>query len=142
MLRRPILLTSIAVILAGVLVPALPLRTLLLLSGGSTNISSARWLDIALLEVRGIRYRDALRIDSLTLRLSPSMFIGRIPEVRLYGARGWLSRLSTPSTDHTSGRFPLSLTIQKLFVFESTLLIDNLGPGPVSYTHLTLPTKA
>ena len=129
MLRRPILLALIAALLTGVLVPSMPLRAALLLTGGSTSITSARWLDLGLLEVRGIRYRDALRIDSLTLRLSPSMLLGRIPEVRLYGARGWLSRLSTPSTGRTSGRFPFPLTIQKLFISESTLLLDNLGPG-------------
>ncbi|NDD82533.1 MAG: hypothetical protein EBZ53_08240, partial [Verrucomicrobia bacterium] len=99
------------------------------MSGGSTTISSARWLDFALLEVRGLHYRDALRIDSLTLRLSPKILLGRIPEVRLYGARGWLSRLATPSAGRSPGRFPLPLTIQKLFLSESTLLIDNLGPG-------------
>ena len=66
MLRRPVLLASLALILTGVLIPSLPLRGILFLCGGSTSFSSARWLDFALLEVRGIRYRDALRIDSLT----------------------------------------------------------------------------
>ena len=127
--RRPILLASIALFLTGVFVPALPLRVALLLSGSSTTISSARWLDFAWLEIRDIRYRDALRIDSLTLRLSPQILLGRIPEVRLYGARGWLSRLSTPSSNHTSSHFPVPITIQKLLISESTLLIDNLGPG-------------
>ena len=64
------ILFSVALLIC-LAVPALPLRVFLLLSGGSTSISSARWLDFALLEVRGIHYRDALRIDSLTLRLSP-----------------------------------------------------------------------
>ena len=105
------ILFSVALLIC-LAVPALPLRTLLLLSGGSTSISSARWLDFALLEVRGIHYRDSLRIDALTLRFSPRILLGRIPEVRLYGARGWLSRLSAPSTGRTSGRFPLPLTIQ------------------------------
>jgi hypothetical protein len=126
---RLILIAFVLALLASILVPSLPLRTLLLLTGGSTSISSARWLDFSLLEVRDIRYRDALRIKSLTLRLSPRMFLGQIPEVRLYEARGWLSRLATPSSSRTTGRFPLPLTIQKLFVAESTLLIDNLGPG-------------
>jgi len=127
--RRLTLLTPALLLLLCIAFPALPLRAVLILSGGSTTISSARWLDFALLEVRGIHYRDALRIDSLTLRLSPKILLGRIPEVRLYGARGWLSRLATPSAGRTPGRFPLPLTIQKLFLSESTLLIDNLGPG-------------
>ncbi|NCZ97523.1 hypothetical protein EBZ02_10355, partial [bacterium] len=123
MRRRLTLLTPALLLLLCIAFPALPLRAVLLLSGGSTTISSARWLDFALLEVRGIHYRDALRIDSLTLRLSPKILLGRIPEVRLYGARGWLSRLATPSAGRSPGRFPLPLTIQKLFLSESTLLI-------------------
>ena len=126
---RIILLICALTLLVSVLVPSLPLRAILLLTGGSTSISSARWLDFALLEVREIRHRDALRIQSLTLRFSPKTFLGHIPEVRLYQARGWLSRLSAPSSGRTPGRFPLPLTIQKLFISDSTLLIDNLGPG-------------
>ena len=67
---RFILLTSALAILTGILIPSIPLRGILLLSGGSTSISSARWLDFALLEVRDIRYRNALQIQSLTLHLS------------------------------------------------------------------------
>jgi hypothetical protein len=126
---RLILLASSLAILIGILVPSLPLRLVLFITGNSTAISSARWLDFALLEVRGIHYRDALRIDALTLRLSPRILLGRIPEVRLYQARGWLSRLAPPASGRTAGRFPLPLTIQKLFISDSTLLIDNLGPG-------------
>ena len=133
-LRLTLLASSLAVAVCT-LTPSLPLRLVLFIAGNSTTISSARWLDFALLEVRGIRYRDALRIDSLTLRLSPSMLLGRIPEVRLYGARGWLSRLATPGGASQGGAGTLrslgvgGLTIQKLFLSESTLLIDNLGPG-------------
>ena len=72
---RIILLTCALTLLVSVLVPSLPLRAILLLTGGSTSISSARWLDFALLEVREIRHRDALRIQSLTLRFSPKSAI-------------------------------------------------------------------
>ena len=127
---RLILIASALALLTSILVPSLPIRTFLLLTGGSTSISSARWLDFALLEVRDIRYRDALRIKSLTLRLSPRMLLGQIPEVRLYEARGWLSRLATPGGAGTLRSLGVGgLTIQKLFVADSTLLIDNLGPG-------------
>ncbi|NDA10974.1 MAG: hypothetical protein EBZ07_09085, partial [Verrucomicrobia bacterium] len=67
-LRLTLLASSLAVAVCT-LTPSLPLRLVLFIAGNSTTISSARWLDFALLEVRGIRYRDALRIDSLTLRL-------------------------------------------------------------------------
>ena len=123
-MRRRLLLVSTLAVSACILIPSLPLRGILFFSGGATTISSARWLDFALLEVRGIRYRDALRIDSLTLRLSPSMLLGRIPEVRLYGARGWLSRLATPGGASQGGAGTLrslgvgGLTIQKLFLSE------------------------
>jgi len=136
---RLILLASALTILIGILAPSLPLRAILLLTGGATSISSARWLDFALLEVRDIRHRDALRIQALTLRLSPKILLGRIPEVRLYEARGWLSRLSAPEaasppeTLHSSSAKRAwsvgGLTIEKLFITSSTLVIDNLGPG-------------
>ena len=138
---RLILLASSLTILIGILAPSLPLRAILLLTGGATSISSARWLDFALLEVRDIRHRDALRIQALTLHFSPKILLGRIPEVRLYEARGWLSRLSTPTSGRTPGRFPLPLTIEKLFITSSTLVIDNLGPGlPVAPLRLGDPT--
>ncbi len=140
MTRRSLLLALVVVLLTSIAVPALPLRTVLILTGNSTSISSARWLNFGLLEIRGIRYRDALQIQALTLQFSPRMLLGRIPEVRLYEARGWLSRLATPETLRSSapggarseggrGRFPLPLTIEKLFLANSTLLLDNLGPG-------------
>jgi len=135
--RRATLFACGLLTVIAVLIPSLPLRALLLLTGGATSISSARWRDFALLEVRDIRHRDSLRIQALTLLLSPKILLGRIPEVRLYEARGWLSRLSTP----TSGRFPLPLTIEKLFITSSTLVIDNLGPGlPVAPLRLGDPT--
>ncbi|MFZ9874703.1 MAG: hypothetical protein ACO3E8_05000, partial [Candidatus Methylacidiphilales bacterium] len=138
--RRFLTISFAVALLVCIAIPSLPLRTVLILTGNSTSISSARWLDFALLEVRGIRYRDALQIQALTLQFSPRMLLGRIPEVRLYEARGWLSRLATPETLRTSapggarseggrGRFPLPLTIEKLFLANSTLLLDNLGPG-------------
>lgn len=129
MRRRLILLSFSLAAVISMLIPSLPLRVILILSGNSTTLTSARWLDFGLLEVRGIRHRDALRIQALTLQLSPAVFLGQIPEVRLYGARGWLSRLATPSPGRTPGRFPLPLTIQRLFITDSTLIIDNLGPG-------------
>ena len=133
MFGRRLLLASLLILLTSILIPSFPLHTLLFLAGGSTTISSARWLDFALLEIRDIRHRDALHIPSLTLRLSPSIFLGRIPEVRLYQARGWLSRLANPETTPTSPTKRAwrvgGITIQKLFITDSTLLIDNLGPG-------------
>ena len=150
-MSRRFLLASGLAVLVCLLTPSLPLRGILLLSGNSTTISSARWLGFAHLEIRGIRYQNAMQIDSLTLPLSPRMLLGRIPEVRIYGARAWLSRLapaegSAPRSER--GRFPFPLTIQKLFLSESTLLIDNLGPGlPVAplrlgdSTHHRLPIE-
>ncbi|NBU69065.1 MAG: hypothetical protein EBS49_05545, partial [Verrucomicrobia bacterium] len=131
-MSRRFLLASGLAVLVCLLTPSLPLRGILLLSGNSTTISSARWLGFAHLEIRGIRYQNAMQIDSLTLPLSPRMLLGRIPEVRIYGARAWLSRLAPPegsAARSEGGRFPFPLTIQKLFLSESTLLIDNLGPG-------------
>ena len=139
--RRVILASGFALLAISILIPSLPLRAVSLLTGGSTSISSARWLNFGLLEVRDIRYREALQIQALTLRFSPRMLLGRIPEVRLYEARGWLSRLSGPSTGKTPGRFPLPLTIEKLFLANSTLLLDNLGPGlPYAPLRLGDPT--
>ena len=71
---RFILLASSLALLTAILVPSLPLRLVLFITSNSTTISSARWLDFALLEVRDIRHRDALRIQSLNLGLSPSEF--------------------------------------------------------------------
>ena len=70
-LRLTLLASSLTVAVC-ILTPSLPLRLVLFITGNSTSISSARWLDFALLEVRSIHYRDALRIDALTLRLSLS----------------------------------------------------------------------
>ena len=66
-LRLTLLASSLTVAVC-ILTPSLPLRLVLFITGNSTSISSARWLDFALLEVRSIHYRDALRIDALTLR--------------------------------------------------------------------------
>ena len=67
-MSRRLLLASSLAILVGILAPSIPLRLVLFITGNSTTISSARWLDFALLEVREIRHRDALQIQSLTLR--------------------------------------------------------------------------
>ena len=69
-LRLTLLASSLTVAVC-ILTPSLPLRLVLFITGNSPSISSARWLDFALLEVRGIHYRDSLRIDALTLRFSP-----------------------------------------------------------------------
>ena len=140
-MRRPLLLISLTLLLTGILLPSLPLRAALLLTGGSTTFSSARWISPRLLEIRDIRYLDALRIEALTVRFSPRMLIGRIPEVRVYAARAWLSRLSQPPSGRSPGRFPFPLTLEKLLIADSTLVVDNLGPGlPYAPLQLGDPT--
>ena len=128
-MRRPLSFAAIFTGLILVLVPSFPLRTVLFFFGGQTDFSMAHWLRLGLLEIRDIRYRDALRIDACTIQCSPKLLLGRIPEVRLYGARGWLSRLSAPSNGRTEGRFPVPIKIEKLFISSSVLFVDNLGPG-------------
>lgn len=128
-MRRLITLSVIFTVLILVLLPSILLRAALFFTGGQTRFDSAHWLRLGLLEVRGIRYCDALQIDALTVQCSPKLFLGRIPEVRIYGAQGWLSRLATPSNGRTPGRFPIPLMIEKLFISSSILFVDNLGPG-------------
>ena len=149
-MRRPAFLAVGLTILFLILFPSIPLRTVLFFAGGQTNFASAHWLRPGLIEIRDIRYLDALKIDALTVQCSPRMAFGRIPEVRLYGAQGWLSRLSGPSHGRTAGRFPVPLMIEKLLISSSTLLVDNLGPGlpyaplrlgdptPLLFTHINL----
>ena len=135
---------SIAVVLTTLvlaLFPSVPLRTALWFSGGKTDFISAQWIGPGLLEIRGISYGDALQIHALTIRASPKLLLGRVPEVRLYGAEGWLSRLSGTSNGRASGRFPFPLIIEKLLITSSTLFVDNLGPGlPYAPLRLGDPT--
>ena len=140
-MRRPVCLAVGFTILALGLFPSLPLRAVFFLAGRQTGFSSARWIGAGLLEIRDIRYGDALQIGALTMQCSPKLLLGRIPEVRLYEAEGWLSRLSPPAQGRTPARFPFPLIVEKLFITSSTLFVDNLGPGlPYAPLRLGDPT--
>ena len=121
---RLLLVTSLAAV-ACLLAPSLPLRLALFLAHASIQFDSARWQGWGLLEVRQLEYRDSLRMEAITLQLTPALLLGRIQEVRIYGAQGWLSRLSSPPS--TGNGIPLR--INRLLIANSVLQLDNLGPG-------------
>ena len=125
MIRRHILISLGTAIFLFLALPSIPLHLLLFVANLSTSFSSASWIGFGELEVRGIQQGSALRIKAVSIRLGPSFFRGHFADLRIYGAEGWLSRLEKPST---SGK-GLPIHIDHLLVAESTLFLDNLGPG-------------
>ncbi|MCX6935546.1 MAG: hypothetical protein NTZ01_05055, partial [Verrucomicrobia bacterium] len=106
-------------------IPSIPLHLALFLTRTPATFSSAHWRGLGLLEIRGIQYRDAIQLEALTLQLDPRLLLGRISEIRIDGAEGWLSRLSVPSSSGPG----LPLRISRLLIANSVLQLDNLGPG-------------
>ncbi|HCP06618.1 MAG TPA: hypothetical protein DIT30_05250 [Verrucomicrobiales bacterium] len=125
MTRRPILISLTALTALALALPSIPLHLLLFVANLPTSFSSASWRGIGELEIRGIQHGSALRIKAVTIRFDPTLFRGQLAEVRLYGAEGWLSRLENSQSTGQS----LPLRIHRLMVADSTLQLDNLGPG-------------
>ena len=124
LLRPPLFLLAVGMFFTLAL-PAVPLRILLLLSRAPVQLESAAWKGWGLLEIRRLEYRDSLRMEAMVLRFTPATLLGRIEEVRIYGAEGWLSRLS--DSPGSGGGIPIR--INHLLVANSVLQLDNLGPG-------------
>ena len=124
-MRSRILLLSALAAVACLLLPSLPLRLALFFFPAPVSLDSARWIGWGVLEVRQLEYRDSLRMEAITIHLTPSVLLGRIQEVRIYGAEGWLSRLS--SSPSSGGGWPIR--IHQLLIANSVLQLDNLGPG-------------
>lgn len=112
-------------LLASIAMPSIPIHVLLGLTRAPIRFESAAWKDLGLLEIRHLEYRNALRMEAITIRFGLSSLLGRIREVRIYGAEGWLSRLS--SAPSSGPRIPLR--INQLLIANSVLQLDNLGPG-------------
>ena len=113
--------------------PSIPLHLLLFVANLPTSFSSASWCGIGALEIRGIQHGSAIRIKAVTLRFDPDFLRGHLAELRIYGAEGWLSRMENPQSSGKS----IPLHIDHLLVADSTLFLDNLGPGiPATPLHL------
>jgi hypothetical protein len=125
-MRRHSFFVLLAVLLTFIALPTVPLHIALFLTNTPASFSSALWRGYGYLEVRGIQYGEAIQVQALAVKIDPSLFLGRISEVRLYGAEGWLSRFETHSTP---SKYSLPLRIARLLIENSTLQLDNLGPG-------------
>ena len=125
MIRRHLLISLGTLLFLFLALPSIPLHLLLFVANLSTSFSSASWIGFGELEVRGIQQGSALRIKAVSIRLGPSFLRGHFANLRIYGAEGWLSRLESPA----SGGKSLPIHIDHLLVSDSTLYLDNLGPG-------------
>ena len=128
-MKRQLLRPSLFLLALGLFftlaLPAVPLRLLIFVSRAPIQLGSAAWKGWGMLEIRQLEYRNSLRMEAMTLRFTPATLLGRIEEVRIYGAEGWLSRLSDSSG--SGGGIPIR--INHLLVANSVLQLDNLGPG-------------
>ena len=133
MIRRHLLVALGTILLLFLALPSIPLHLLLFVANLPTSFSSASWSGIGVIEIRGIQHGSSIRIKTVTLRFDPDFFRGHLAELRMYGAEGWLSKMENPESAGKS----IPLHIDHLLVSDSTLFLDNLGPGiPTTPLHL------
>jgi hypothetical protein len=132
-IRRHLLISLGTLLLLFLALPSIPLHLLLFVANLPTSFSSASWSGIGAIEIRGIQHGAAIRIKAVNLRFDHDFFRGHLAELRIYGAEGWLSRMEKPQSSGKS----IPLHIDRLLVADSTLFLDNLGPGiPATPLHL------
>ncbi|NBS83181.1 MAG: hypothetical protein EBS59_00510, partial [Verrucomicrobia bacterium] len=116
MIRRHLLISLGTLLFLFLALPSIPLHLLLFVANLPTSFSSASWIGIGALEIRGIQHGSALRIKAVTLRFDPDFLRGHLAELRIYGAEGWLSRMENPQSSGKS----IPLHIDHLLVSDST----------------------